>query len=636
MKPMTMTHSSIADVILDLENEHLRFVLRADASSAITVKATGIVWRQGPVAIQEDGDFDQHLGWVRRDRPSFTLYPGRFAARREADLIHFEMTSSPGARRRGSFCCRYRLDGPWLELELTRIDDSLPSLVFPTPFESDALLVPSADTIWRERARNDVFRASKWEWHFFRNPHWNMRWFGGLRGPAERHGWIAIVSEGYEDAGVLASGVFAAPVWMRSLDTWQTRRKVRYGFTTNGYVGLAKLFRGWAQESGLWGVSLREKLDATPNLACMIGGRKIRMTLAYRRVPRRYEDIWDKVPAGLPPEGELVVNLDFRAARRLADSIKAAGMKKGVFKYGGWGKGGYDERHPDIWPPEVALGSLAEFTALCREDPPYLTCLHDNYYDVYEQSPGFPAGTCKDPAGHPMRVGYWHGGQAYAANSREMYPHAVANARRMWEAGCRSHYFDTFAFLSQSFEPGNTLTRTEDREWKNRIFDASQDLGLIVGSESGCDFYVAHTHWSPKGVFTLAGGRVPLWSLVFHDAHLGMRGVNAGPLDDPAALATNTRRRLLENMLQGFGTTFVFNSFAEWEAQKELFGSTFFADRWHEEVALSEMIDHQILSEDGAVRRTVFANGRAITANLADSPRESQAGTLAALEYRLD
>ena len=425
------------------------------------------------------------------------------------------------------------------------------------------------------------------------------------------------------------------PIWMRSLDTWNTRRVLRYGFTNAGFVGLAKLFRQWAQQDGLWGTPVTEKIAARPHLACLVGGRKIRVTLAHRHTPQRYEDIWQRTPPGLPPEGELKIHCTFREARRLADTLKAAGLTKGVFKYGGWGKGGYDERHPDIWPPEPALGSLADFEALCRETPPYLACLHDNYYDVYEHSPGFPRGTCKDPAGNPMRVGYWDGGQAYAANTREMYPHAVENARHIRDAGCLSHYFDTFAFLTQSYEPGNTLTRTEDREWKNRILDASRELGMIVGSEGGCDFYVAHTHWSPKGPYDLANGRLPLWSLVFHDAHLGMRAVN-GSGDTPEARSAATRRRLLENMLQGFGVVFVFNSFADWEAQESLFRATFFADSWHEAIALHEMTDHQLLTPDGAVRRSVFANGRAVTANLADTPREYAGGVLGGLEYRLE
>jgi arylsulfatase len=48
------------------------------------------------------------------------------------------------------------------------------------------------------------------------------------------------------------------------------------------------------------------------------------------------------------------------------------------------------------------------------------------------------------------------------------------------------------------------------------------------------------------------------------------------------------------------------------------------------------LTDHRTLSEDGAVRRSVFAGGRAVTANLAGGPREIEGGTRAALEYRLE
>jgi len=624
--------------ILQLENDHLKFVLNEDATARITVKATGVTWEQGAIAFQEEGDFDQAFGWHRKQRPSFMTYPGQFELRREGEAIRVRLRGGPPQRERGEFLIRYTLEEAWLVLEILEIDDRLPGLVFPPPLRGSALLIPHKQGEIRRGTVEDrpgIFGNNRWERSYLRNPMMNMRWFGGLQGEREQHGYIAILAEGWENSGILASGHLASPVWTQSLGTWQTRRKVRYGFTDQGFVGVAKHFRRWAQSTGLWGRSLREKLDDNPQVDCMIGGRKIRLNLAFTIHPDRFAQVLEEPHPDLPHEGEFRIDFTFREVKELIEAIKGAGMKRGVFKYGGWGKGGYDERHPDIWPPDPRLGTMEEFEAICRQQPPFMSCLHDNYYDVYEHSPGFPKGACWGPDGHPMRVGYWAGGQAYAANTRDMFPWAQENARRMFEAGCRNHYFDSFAFLSQSWEPGNTLTRAEDREWKNRIFDASNALGMVTGSEDGADYYVAHSHWSPKGKWGFSSETVPLWNLVFNDAHIGFRLVNTQS-PDPAEDAKVVRHRCLENLLLGFAPTYMYRNREQFEKGRDLFTSTFFVDEWHREIAMEEMVDHQVLSEDCQVRRSVFANGRAVTVNLAKEPRQVEGREMAGESYRME
>jgi len=620
--------------ILHLENEHLRFELMRDARTRIEVKTTGMVWEQGPVAFQERGDFDQDWGWYRRSRASYTMYSGRFEVKALQGGLVEVTVKGPMGRTMGTFRCEYRLEGEALDLKIVGIDASLPSLVYPTPIQSDALLLPEKQgKIVRANPQENIggYSEARWSRHFHRNPAWNMRWFGGLRGPEERHGWLTITTEGYEDAGVLWGGTWASPAWMQSLGTWETVRKLRTYFTDGGWQGICKKYRQWSRAHGFWGKSLREKLEDNPLLDCMIGGRKIRLSLAHKHVPKRYEDVWTVPPADLLSEGRVNVLFSFKEAMRLREAVKAAGMKRGVFKYGGWGKDGYDERHPDVWPPAKELGTFDEFRALCQQDAPYMTCLHDNYYDVYEQSPNFPQGVCMDREGFPMAVGFWSGGQAYAGNPRELYTIARANAEKMAGAGCRNHYFDTHSFLSQSFDPQKPLTRTQDRIWKNKMFDASCELGMLTGSEDGNEFYVPHVHWSPKGKWGFKEGTLPLWPLIYNDANLGMRIVNLGSRSREVIF-----KRGLENMLLGFGTTFQFLSMDDWEAQREIFGETFHFDDWHRAVALEEMVDHHILSEDGQVRRTVWANGRAVTANLSQEIRETQEGTFQPLEYRTE
>lgn len=623
------------ETVFCLENEHLKFDLRSDASSEILVKKSGAIWRQGPVAYQHDGDFNQQWGWTLGKIPSFATFPGRFSLRREGDVIQAVLRDELGYEI-GGFTVKYDLVGPHLEVRILHIDESIPSLCYPTPIQNSALLIPRQQgEILRAEDQHRDYGAHKWERRFIRNPHLNMRWIGGLEDNNESNGWIAIFAEGFEDAGALLSGAWASPAWTRSLDTWNTRRCLRYTFTSGGFVGAAKAFRSWARESGLWGTSLREKLAANPLLDCMVGGRKIRLTLGLSRHPRRYEDSLSIASEDLPEEGRFEALMDYRETQRLVDSIKASGMKRGVFKFGGWGKGGYDERHPDIWPPAEELGTLAEFKALCAQEPPLMTCLHDSYYDLYSHVPDFPKGACMDQRGRPFRVGFWNGGQAYPANPRNMIAPARSNAVEMRKAGCTNHYFDSFSFLHQSFEPGNTLTRTEDATAKKQIFDNSRALGMLTGSEDGADFYVANTHWSPKGKWGITSNSVPLWNLVFNDAHLGYRIINKDNDKRPASKTTHDRRAL-ENLLLGYAPTYMFHSFKQWEDERELFQSTYFNDAWHREIALEEMVDHQILSPDGLVRRSIFGSGKAVVANLSDQAYEVDGQSLASRGHRFE
>lgn len=62
---------------------------------------------------------------------------------------------------------------------------------------------------------------------------------------------------------MMHAGRMNAPGWMRSLDRWTSPRRLRYGFTDDGYVGLAKLFRGWARERSVWH-GLEAKIEANP------------------------------------------------------------------------------------------------------------------------------------------------------------------------------------------------------------------------------------------------------------------------------------------------------------------------------------------------------------------------------------
>lgn len=80
----------------------------------------------------------------------------------------------------GDFLCRYELSGGWIDVEIEVIDDAIPSLVYPTPIESGALVLPKeAGAIVTELPHRFTHTFLR-----YAGQRLNMRWFGGLDVPA--------------------------------------------------------------------------------------------------------------------------------------------------------------------------------------------------------------------------------------------------------------------------------------------------------------------------------------------------------------------------------------------------------------------------------------------------------------------
>lgn len=448
----------MTEILREIANDYLALTVFVDASAEVRDRRSGLRWRMGPVALQEEGPIDVGHVWLRAERSLCEEFPGRFRGEAVGDRLWFTLL---GRERRplGDFLCTVDLEGPWVVYRLLQIDEALPSLVFPPPFEAEALVLPiGVGRLVRKPLEGRYF----WQTYF----RLNMRWFGGLRG---EHGWLAVLDEGFTDAGVLATGLSAAPGWLKSLGRWTAPRSVRYRFIGGGYVGLAKAYRAWVIERGLF-KSLRDKMEECPALRNLHGGRIFSFTQASPVLRREHlEDCLCPLTEELEKQLDKVqVKFTHADAVRLVNEARGLGMEKGLVILRGWINGGYDGSHPDVWPPEPALGSVEELAELCALDGSLTVALHDNYQDIYEHVPSWPRGVNRLIEGRPMPGGIWGFRQAYILNSRE----ALGYARRNWEnirrLKPRAMFIDTTtaAQLYQSYEPGNTLTRAEDLECK--------------------------------------------------------------------------------------------------------------------------------------------------------------------------
>jgi len=613
--------------VLALQNDDLAFTWYSDASMEVRAKQTGAQWLAGPVAIQELGSADAGHVWLRNERSQCEQYPARFAVRAEGDTFRVSVFDQLG-QSVGDLRCRWTLEGPWLRFTLLAADESLPSLIFPTPFFANSLVVPQGIGRWYRKPLSSRYL------HRFGTL--SMRWFGGLA-EGDDNGYLAVFTDRHQDAGISMHQSCISPLWLKSLGQWSGPRTISYRFTSGGYVGLAREYRQWAMDNRLH-VPLVEKIRRCPKVAHLLGGRELLFFLARTFARSRYEDTLQPEPPELRGADSQRVQVDFTYAQvqQAIAEARQLGWKRGSTKLCGWIAGGYDETHPDVWPPLPELGSVAELRDLCSLDGEYLGGLHDNYGDIYAQSASFPRGVNRGPDGLLMRGGWWSGGQCYIVNARNQVEYARRNWEHLQTLNVGKLYSDTISavYFYESFEQGNTLTRSQDEAYKQELMAFFKSKGVVLASEESSDFAVPYLDCadgehsrsvSPEWV------TVPLWPLVFHDAILcGRHGSGPG-----CKASGGSAPWWLPLMLWGY--------YGIWQqpktpspAWKEEFARTFFMEEWHARVGLADLVNHRFLTDDFQVEQTQFSNGLVFTANFAGEPRTVEGKTIPAGDYLIE
>lgn len=603
--------------VFELQNDHLSVSVRDDASFHILDKVSGAAWETMPCCFQEKGELLEEVVWNRRERVWADVYTSHFACQKTDRGLRVTVVG-PARIPKGQFTLRLRLDGPWLETRIEEIEDRLPSLVFPTPIRNASLIIPNGVGQWLKEAPHGMesFIAMQ-------NNGLNMRWIGGLKEDADR-GWMMIFEDYFADSGVYRNGLAVSPVWVRSMGSWGPTRSVRYRFTEGGYVPMAKIFRSYAYDNKIVR-SLREKIEECPALGTMLGGRTISMFQCCTHHHDNYHEFFGQPPEELAArDGQIDVRITHADASKIVDLAKQWGMKKGVFNLRGTFKGGYDEHHPDIWPPEKALGTVEELKELFDQPDQYMTVLHDNYQDIYPRVPSFPQGVIQKSNGELLHGGYWHGGQCFIICSKRQIDYARRNWERLKQLGMRAHFIDTAACVQfyQCFHPDHPVTRSEEIGNKQRLMAFFKEQGMVLGSEEAADYGMYHIDFLENRHEHVPGASIPLWPLVFHDAAFYARysteGTSGG---DPVSQ--------LENFLWGYMCYYPANSLEDFRRREKHFRETLAVDEFHARVGLDELIVHRYLTEDFLVEQTEFSSGVSVIANFANEARSAEGKTIA-------
>jgi hypothetical protein len=451
---------------------------------------------------------------------------------------------------------------------------------------------------------------------------WSQSWWGFQKGRSA----MMIIVETSDDAAYQFSHPAGGPTvigprWRAQLGRLGYPRSGRMIFFENGnYVDLAKRYRRYAMETGLW-VPLTAKIARTPSIASLIGSTESRVSILRNIV--KESRLYDKDR----PERNYRLNTFDDRAKQFRE-LKAKGLERFHVVLTGWPRMGYDREHPDVLPPAPAAGGYEGLKRLADtlRELGYTFSLHDQYRDYYVDSPSYDRQFAvhdevaeTPPARFPGtrfgsskegRLSYltaWDGGKQTYLNARFMLGHLKKNYAGIFENGVRpmGSYLDVFGYVppDEDFNPEHPTTRTDaKREIAKLYLWARMNLG-IVGTEAGADWTVPYTDYSSPLGAGRAGVPVPLFNLVYHDAVM-----MPFTLRSPEELATRSGRpEWLYGMLNGGLPRVDFNSIDKVrEGIRKM-------SELHRRIALLEMTKHEFLNPGFTRERTTFSDGTTVT-----------------------
>lgn len=334
-----------------------------------------------------------------------------------------------------------------------------------------------------------------------------------------------------EVRSVLTNAVWAhgQQVLSPSLVLSKSARSFRVQFLGPGdYVAMAQAYRPAAEAKGFL-LTWDEKLKAVPERARLFGAINFKL---WSLLDRRMDEASSR-------EEHVSLNWTFDEAAQVAEHLKHdLQLDKVLFTVGGWIHRGYDNQHPDILPTAPECGGDKAFADCARRvrDLGYVFCLHDNYQDIYRDSPSWNEDwVMKTPEGKLARGGHWAGGLAYLTCSKKAVelaqrPQNLPAVKALGEAD--AYFIDTTyaAGLQECFDPKHPLTRWDDLHWKQAISDYARSVFGIFGSECGREWAVPHSDffegltgvsgqaYHDTGLLKKVGGVVvPLFEIVYRD-----------------------------------------------------------------------------------------------------------------------
>ncbi len=448
----------------------------------------------------------------------------------------------------------------------------------------------------------------------------------------ERDGYMPIFGQVRENTGYLAiydtpfdaryelrydSGEKIAPLWYPSLGHMAYPRRMLYRFMENcDYNDFARSYRSYVRQKGRL-VTLKEKIARNPRVEKLLGCPVIHDTIAVHISPDSEYYTPDQ-----PEKNDYHVSFATRAEQ--IRRLKAKGVDKAYTHFDGWGNHGYDNLHPDPFPPHRDAGGFEGMRELgyATVESGYIFGIHDQYRDYYYDSPDFSIDYAVTQAdgGHPF-CSIWYGGKHSYLCSALAPKYVRRNYHRFEKEDIpvQAAYLDVFSVvhMDECFSPDHPVSREQCAANRRECLDILTDRGIIPSSEEILDCILPSQvlcHHAPYFTTELGapgakavGVPIPLFNLVYHDCVVtpwaGRKGRKGGwgiPFNDSA---------YTHAFLNG-GPVYLSITADDQEIDeaKAVCENA-------EKLALCPMTRHSFLPPDLRVQQTEFENGTTVTVN---------------------
>ncbi len=354
-----------------------------------------------------------------------------------------------------------------------------------------------------------------------------MPWWGQV---FDNIGYICIIETPWDASYKLdhipCGNTKISNVWRNSLGKFSYKRVCKYTFMLDcDYNNFCEEYKNYAKQKGEF-VTLQEKIVKNPKVAGLLGTPIINTAICIHIEEDTLYYNKDDIT-----KNDSVVSFKERA--RQLEKLKKKGVDNAYLHLDGWGKRGYDNFHPDVFPPcENAGGAqgMKELSETCKKLGYYFG-IHDMYRDYFHDAKTYNENQAiLDIDGNIPGDTTWHGGrQSFLCNSLATH-YVKRNYSRLKELGIviDGSYLDVFSVieLDECFNQLHTMTRKECMQWRREVFGYLRSLGIIASSEETVDCMVNVLdlcHHSPYPMWPELGGEksngvpVPLFSLVYHE-----------------------------------------------------------------------------------------------------------------------
>lgn len=402
----------------------------------------------------------------------------------------------------------------------------------------------------------------------------------------------------------------ASPLWKSQKGQLGYPRNLTYHFIPGGnYVGMAKYYRGVAEETGLL-KTLKEKIRENPNVERLLGAAMVNMDACYPWYVDypAFSFTWQDVK-------ETITDLH--------DNL---GVDKALFIV--WG--GYSELPPESLPLNPRFGTVEELRETVRtaHEKGYLFCFYDAYPPLLEHAPSWDPKMALKYEGGGLHKNRWIRlcSEYFLEYAKKSLPRTIDATNQIAEyqdcLGCRR---------VECYDPEHPTTREKDRKNKEELYDYIKSLDLVLGAEFVNEWTVPYLDYAKGGQSSgpwFTAIPVPLFNLVFHDCL-----VLYGTYD---VMHRRIGVSFLRDLAYGNHPQFAFPKNAYKGCRDDIKQVNGVAQHFLKMVACDELVDHAYLADTYDVERTRFSSGVTVTINTGRGDYSSERGKIPPLGFSIE